>query len=109
MKLTLLDHFNNNKLVAGIMMILLNIGSRYLVDEFSTNPKERARNIILRRIGVFAMCFIATRDLVVSLILTAGFVILASGVAATPEGFETKKKPTLESPYASDPPLSTSQ
>lgn len=109
MKLTLLDHFNTNKLIAGIMMILLNIGSRYLVDEFSTNPEERARNVILRRLGVFAMCFIATRDLVVSLILTAGFVILASGVAATPEGFETKKKQKVESPYTSDPPLSTKQ
>ena len=63
------------------MMILLNIGSRHLVDEFSGSEEEYKRNIVLRRIAVFAVCFIATRDIVHATLLTAGYIIIASGIS----------------------------
>ena len=86
-----LEVLNNSKLFLGVMLILLNIGSRHLVDELSTNPKEYNRNIVLRRIAVFAVCFVGTRDLVVSLLLTAGFIIIAQGVSSrSREGMENK-------------------
>lgn len=88
-----LEALNNNKFFLGVMLILLNIGSRYLVDEFSTNPDEYNRNLVLRRIAVFAVCFVGTRDLVVSLLLTAGFIIMAQGISSkSREGMENKKK-----------------
>jgi hypothetical protein len=101
----LIEHINTNKLFLGVMMILLNLGSRYLVDEFSTNEADHSRNIVLRRIAVFAVCFVGTRDIVTSIILTAGFVILATGVSKRKpaEGFEQKK--TVASPYTNDPPI----
>lgn len=75
------------------MMILLNIGSRHLVDEFSTDPDEYTRNIVLRRIAIFAVCFVATHDIVMSLLLTAGFIIISQGVSRkSREGMENKKK-----------------
>ncbi len=84
---------NNNKLFLGVMLIVLNIGSRYLVDELSTNPDEYNRNLVLRRIAIFAVCFVGTRDLVVSLLLTAGFIIIAQGVSSrSREGMENKQK-----------------
>lgn len=76
-----LDALNNNKFFIGVMMILLNIGSRHLVDEFSGSEEEYKRNIVLRRIAVFAVCFIATRDIVHATLLTAGYIIIASGVS----------------------------
>lgn len=89
----MIEVLNNSKLFLGIMLILLNIGSRYLVDELSTNPDEYNRNIVLRRIAVFAVCFVGTRDLVTSLLLTAGFIIIAQGVSSkSREGMENKKK-----------------
>lgn len=84
----MIQGLNNNKLFLGIMLLLVNIGSRYLVDEFSHNPDEYSRNLILRRIAVFAVCFVGTRDIVTSLVLTAAFVILAQGVSSkSREGF----------------------
>jgi hypothetical protein len=84
---------NDSKLFLGIMLLLLNVGSRHLVDEFSTEPDEYNRNLVLRRIAIFAVCFVGTRDLVVSILLTAGFVILAQGVSSkSREGMENKKK-----------------
>ena len=89
----MIDLLNNSKFFLGIMLLLLNLGSRYLVDEFSTNPEEYSRNLVLRRFAVFAVCFVGTRDLVISLLLTAGFVILAQGVSSrSREGMATKKE-----------------
>jgi hypothetical protein len=65
--------------VLGAMMLLLNVGSRYIVHEFSDNDEEYSKNILIRRLTVFAVCFVGTRDLITSLLLTACFVILASG------------------------------
>ena len=77
---------NENTFFAGIMLLLLNVGSRYIVHEFSTDEKEYSENILLRRICIFAVCFVGTKDVVTSLILTAGFVILASGLFRGKEG-----------------------
>ena len=89
----MIEVLNNSKLFLGIMLIILNIGSRHLVDELSTNPDEYNRNLVLRRIAVFAVCFVGTRDLVTSLLLTAGFIIIAQGVSSkSREGMENQKK-----------------
>jgi hypothetical protein len=88
-----MDALNDNKLFLGIMLIVLNIGSRHLVDEFSSNPEEYNRNLVLRRIAVFAVCFVGTRDIIVSLILTASFIIISTGVSMkNREGMENKVK-----------------
>jgi hypothetical protein len=87
-----LKALNNNKFFIGIMMIVLNIGSRHLVDEFSGDEKEYKRNILLRRVAIFAVCFIATRDIVHSTLLTAGYIIIASGVSRrSAEGMVNQK------------------
>ena len=89
----MIEVLNNSKLFLGIMLIILNIGSRHLVDELSTNPDEYNRNLVLRRIAVFAVCFVGTRDLVTSLLLTAGFIIIAQGVSSkSREGMANAKK-----------------
>jgi hypothetical protein len=106
-----LEALNTNKFFIGVMMILLNIGSKYLVDEFSEKPDDYTRNIVLRRIAIFAVCFIATRDVVTSTVLTAGYIIIAMGTSAkTREGYkngqQTAKRADpldgkqLYSPYA---------
>ena len=87
----MLDVLNDNKFFLGIMLLVLNLGSRHLVDEFSANPEEYNRNLILRRFAVFAVCFVGTRDIVVSILLTAAFIILSTGVSMkNREGMQTK-------------------
>lgn len=61
------------------MILVSNVASRFVVHEFSDNDEEYSQNILLRRFVIFAICFVGTRDLVTSLLLTAGFVVLASG------------------------------
>lgn len=88
----MLDALNDNKFFLGVMLLLLNVGSRYLVDEFSINPDDYSRNLILRRLAIFAVCFVGTRDIVISVLLTAGFVVLAQGVSSkNREGMANKQ------------------
>jgi hypothetical protein len=78
-----MDHLNavaSSPFTIGIMILLTNVASRYIVHEFSTNDEEYGQNILLRRLAIFAVCFVGTRDLFVSILLTAGFVILAGGL-----------------------------
>jgi len=89
----MIDILNNHKLFLGIMLILVNVGSRHFIDELSEDPKVYQRNLLLRRIAIFAVCFVGTRDLVYSLLLTAGFIIIAQGMSSrSREGFEEPKK-----------------
>ena len=71
---------NNNTMFAGVMLLMLNVGSRFIVDELSFDDRQYSQNLILRRLAIFAVCFVGTKDLISSLILTAAFVILAGGI-----------------------------
>ena len=71
---------NNSKYFAGIMMIVLNLGSRFLVMELSETQEQLISNKIIRRFVIFTIVFIATKDIIVSLIITSIFIILVSGL-----------------------------
>ena len=75
-----LETLNSSKLFAGLMMIFLNIGSKFVTIELSNNQKQFLANSILRQVLVFAVAFVGTRDLLVSLILTAVFTVLVDGL-----------------------------
>jgi hypothetical protein len=100
----MIDILNNNKFFLGIMLILLNLGSRYLIDEFSADPDEYTRNLVMRRLAIFAVCFVGTRDIVVATLLTAGYIIIAQGVSSkNREGMENKKKMEEDEPKVDCP------
>lgn len=80
MKLTALQYVETSPFFAGIMMLLLNVGSRFITHEYSNSDEEYRQNILLRRLAIFAACFIGTRSITVSIILTAAFVILSAGL-----------------------------
>ena len=71
---------NQSKVFAGILMILMNLGSKYIALELSETQEEFLSNIVIRRIVVFVVAFIATRDIIISLILTGVFILLVSGL-----------------------------
>ena len=71
---------NNSKYFAGIMMLVLNLGSRFLIMELSQNQEQILSNKIIRRFVLFSVVFAATKDIWVSLVLTATFIVLVSGL-----------------------------
>jgi hypothetical protein len=71
---------NNSKYFVAIMMLFLNLGSRYISMELSQLHEDFLSNAFIRRFLVFTVVFIATRDVKVALISTAVFIVLVSGI-----------------------------
>jgi hypothetical protein len=68
---------NNSKFFAGIVMILLNIGSKFIAIQFSRSTEEYLKLNVTKQILVFSMAWMGTRDIYTSLILTAVFTVLS--------------------------------
>ena len=72
-----LGRLNNSKVFAGIMMILMNIGSKYITVKLSPSQEAYFRNNIAREMLIFVVCWMGTRDLIISIVLTASFYVLS--------------------------------
>lgn len=68
---------NNSKFFAGIIMILLNIGSKFITIQFSKSTEEYLKMNVTKQILVFSMAWMGTRDIYIALVLTAVFTILS--------------------------------
>ena len=67
----------NSKFFAGIIMILLNIGSKFITIQFSKSTEEYLKANVTKQILVFSMAWMGTRDIYIALVLTAVFTILS--------------------------------
>ena len=67
---------NESKLVAGVIMLIMNIGSRYIQVKLTKTQEAFLRNYVVREILIFAVSWMATRDLYLSIVLTASFFVL---------------------------------
>lgn len=74
--LTLLYSLNDSKFFAGIIMLVMNIGSKYIVVELSRTQEGFLKYTLGRLLLIFSILWIGTRDIVISLLLTAVFVLL---------------------------------
>lgn len=82
--ITILDYLhynvmslNNSKYFAGLIMIMLNLGSRYITIEFSETQKAFFQNNLIKQLLIFSIAWMGTRDIYTALILTAVFTILS--------------------------------
>lgn len=75
-----INTLNTSKYFAGMMMLVLNLGSRFLVMELSESQEQLLSNKIIRRFVIFTVVFISSRDIMVSLVVTAIFIVLVSGI-----------------------------
>jgi len=74
------DHvmfLNSSKFFAGIVMIMLNVGSKFISIQFSKSTEEYLKYSISKQLLVFAMAWMGTRDIYTALALTAIFVVLS--------------------------------
>ena len=70
-------YLNNSKFFAGVVMILLNVGSKFIVIQFSKSTEEYMKFSLSKQLLVFAMAWMGTRDIYTALGLTAVFTILS--------------------------------
>jgi len=70
-------YLNNSKFFAGVIMILLNVGSKFITIQFSKSTEEYMKWTVTKQLLVFSMAWMGTRDIYTALGLTAVFTILS--------------------------------
>jgi len=90
-----IQSLNQSKFFAGMVMIMLNIGSKYITVKLSPSQEAYLRNFIARELIIFAVAWMGTRDIYMALLLTATFILLTqhlfnenSKVCVLPETFK---------------------
>lgn len=74
---TRIAYLNNSKYFAGIVMILLNVGSKFIQIQFSKSTEEYLKYTVSKQLLVFSMAWMGTRDIYASLGLAAIFTVLS--------------------------------
>jgi hypothetical protein len=69
---------NSNPYFIGMMMLLLNLGGRFISMEMSQSQELFFQNPWVRRLLIFTIIFVGTRNIVVAFIMTF-FIILFIG------------------------------
>lgn len=94
---------NNSKFFAGLMIILLNISSKYVNLNLSKTIESYLRYTFSKQIMVFAMAWMGTRDIYIAMVMTIIFTIFAeylfnenSPFCCLPESFTEYHKMMLE-------------
>jgi hypothetical protein len=70
-------YLNQSKYFAGLCMIMLNVGSKFVAIEFSESATQYFKLNVTKQVLVFSMAWMATRDIYTALVITAVFVVLS--------------------------------
>ena len=72
-----LKFLNDSKFFAGLIILTMNIGSKYISVELSKTQENYIKYSLGRQILIFAIIWMGTRDIVTSLIMTILFILFA--------------------------------
>jgi len=72
---TITGHLNQSKIFAGILIIILNIGSRIIPITLNKSTENLLKKVVPRDLIVFAIAWMGTRDIFTAIFLTACFII----------------------------------
>lgn len=61
---------NSDKLFYAFAMLSMNMGSRFVVQDVSQMQERALASTVAKRFVMFCMVFVATRDVVMSLVIT---------------------------------------
>jgi len=68
---------NNSKVFAGLMIITLNIASRFVTINLSKSMESYLKHTFSRQLLVFTIAWIGTRDIYIATVITFCFIIMS--------------------------------
>ena len=80
-----LDQLSENKIFIGLIMIIVNIGARFIIEELSDEHRSIVKSRIFRKLIIFCSVFMATRDIIVAIIVTTIFTVLMEEILKSDE------------------------
>lgn len=75
-----LNIFNNSKILAGLCIILMNLGSRYIISDLGIIHNKILSSELFKKLIIFAIFFVATRDIMISFMLTISYILIIDGI-----------------------------
>ena len=69
------QHVNNSKIFAGLMIIILNVASKFVNFKFSKSIEMYLKHTFSKQVLVFAIAWMGTRDIYIALLITIIFII----------------------------------
>jgi len=66
---------NNSKLFAGLMIIILNVSSKFVTIKLSKSMEAYLKYTFSRNILIFAIAWMGTRDIYIALVITVLFIV----------------------------------
>lgn len=69
------QHVNNSKIFAGLMIIILNVASKFVNFKFSKSIEMYLKHTFSKQVLVFAIAWMGTRDIYIALLITVVFII----------------------------------
>ena len=102
MVLRFITELGANKITWGIASFVVAAGSRFVMGELTPKQQELLRSPIVKRIVIFCILFMSTRDILLAACLTVVACALIEHVlneespyCALPECLKESKKPTV--------------
>lgn len=69
-------YLNNSKLFSALIMIIMNLGTKYISMDLNIYIEKFLSNYVIRKIAFFAIIWMATKDIFLSICLTFIFSFL---------------------------------
>ena len=69
------QHVNNSKIFAGLMIIILNVASKFVNFKFSKSIEMYLKHTFSKQVLVFAIAWMGTRDIYIALLITVIFIL----------------------------------
>jgi len=95
---------NTNTYLIGMSMILLNLGGRHLAPGLTAEQDKFFQNPWIRRIMLFVVIFVATRNMITALWLSVGLVLVIGYLLNEHSNLYLFGEPTPLPPSATPPP-----
>jgi hypothetical protein len=102
-------HLNQSKLFAGLIIITLNISSKFVNIRVSKTMESYLKNTFSKAVLVFAMAWMGTRDIYTAIIITFVFILCIdhllnenSSFCCMPKGFRDYHLTLLENEVTED-------
>jgi hypothetical protein len=67
---------NGSQIFTGAVMLMMNLGSRYIIEDISEEVTDIFKTPLFRIFFVFCIMFIATKNIKISILLTLCFIII---------------------------------
>jgi len=80
-------------------MLLMNFGSKYIVGDLGQAHDKILSNQIVKKLIVFSLFFVATRDIITAFLMTILYVIIVDGILHEKSKFCIVPKKVLGEPY----------